>query len=279
MNDYVDEVKNGDSNNIYNKTLFKRYFFGNWTMGNLSAEDQQHVKEIMDVADALQINSFVLNVLNKRFNVADSSSMSRAYGRAIEGVSDTAMELRYVLDDSNKYYNISMGDVLSLLEILDKQHQNLEDRKFIFAIRTIFSILLYEFYDEVTEHLVTQKIRKTQKEVVFRRDMSSYKLSHLLQLMSGRIFNPRLENNLLPRSNGRVSRTDRLIDLYEFNNWINKCLDYNDDDDATLLRLTAGWLLLKPEVIMKTAIIHHSALSAHGLILRIWSLDNMEYLT
>lgn len=243
MNDYVDEVKNGDSNNLYNKTLFKRYFFGNWAMGNLSAEDQQYIKEIMDVADALQINSFVLNILDKRFNVADSSSVGRAYGRAIDGISDTGMELRYVLDDSNKYYNISIGDVLSLLEILDKQHQNLEDRKFIFAIRTIYSILLYEFYDEVTEPIVTQKKRKTQKEVEFRRDMSSYKLSHLLQLMSGRIFNPRLENNLLPRSNGRVSRTDRLIDLYELNNWINKCLGYNDDEDATLLRLTELYML------------------------------------
>lgn len=243
MNDYVDEVKNGDSNNLYNKTLFKRYFFGNWAMGNLSAEDQQYVKEIMDVADALQINSFVLNVLNKRFNLADSTSMSRAYGRAMETVTDTAMELRYLLDDSNKYYNISMGDVLSLLEILDKQHQNLEDRKFIFAIRTIYSILLYEYYDEVTEPVVTQKKRKTQKEVESRRDMSSYKLSHLLQLMSGRIFNPRLENNLLPRSNGRVSRTDRLIDLYELNNWVNKCLGYNDDENSTLLRLTELFML------------------------------------
>lgn len=243
MNDYVDEVKNGDSNNLYNKTLFKRYFFGNWTMGNLSAEDQQYVKEIMEVADALQINSFVLNVLNKRFDISEISSMNRAYGRSVEGISDIAMELRYVLDDSNKYYNMSMGDVLSLLEILDKQHQNLEDRRFIFAIRTIYSILLYEYYDELTEPVVTPKKRKIQKEVEFRKDMSSYKLSHLLQLMSGRIFNPRLENNLLPRSNGRVSRTDRIIDLYELNNWINQCLGYNDDEDATLLRLTELYML------------------------------------
>lgn len=244
MNDYVDEVKNGDSTNLYNKTLFKRYFFGNWTMANLSAEDQQYVKEIMDVADALQINSFVLNILNKRFEIVESPYINRgSYGRAIETVSDAASELRYLMDDSNKYYNISMGDVLSLLEILDKQHQNLEDRKFIFTIRTIYSILLYEFYDELTEQETPIKKRKSLKEVEFRRDMSSFNLSRLLQLMSGRIFNPRLEDNLLPKSNGRVSRTDRMIDLYELNRLTDDCLSDIFYMDSTRIRLTELFML------------------------------------
>lgn len=245
MNNYVDEVKNGDSNNLYNKTLFKRYFFGNWTMNNLSATDQHYVREIMDVADALQINSFVLNILNKRFKILDSVSSSRSvYGRAgLESLPEPIQELRYLLDGSNKYYNISMGDVLSLLEMLDKQHQSLEDRKFIFAVRSIYSILLYEYYDEVTEAVVNPKKRKVLKEVEFRKDMASYNLSRLLQLMSGRLFNSRLENNLIPKSNGRVSRTDRIIDLYELNSWISECLDNWDEEHITMIRMTELFML------------------------------------
>lgn len=243
MNNYADEVKNGDSDNLYNKTLFKRYFFGNWAMNNLSAADQHYVKEIMEVGDALQINSFVLNILNKRFKL-DALSSRGPYGRgSIEGMPEPSGELRYLLDDSNKYYNISMGDVLSLLEMLDKQHQNIEDRKFIFAIRTIYSIKLYEYYDELTEPITLPKKRKSMKEVEFRRDMSSYKLSNLLQLMSGRIFNPRLESNLIPKANGKVSRTDRIIDLSELNVWIEMCIGKQWGYSSTLLKLTELFML------------------------------------
>lgn len=245
MNDYADEVKNGDSNNLYNKTIFKRYFFGNWTMSNLNAGDQHYVKEIMEVADALQINSSVVNILNKRFELSRSSSYSRnSYGRAtLDNDSETNVEMRYLLDDSNKYYNVSLGDVLSLLEVLDKQHQNIEDRKFIFAIRAIYSILLYEYYDEVTEAVPVVRKKKVLKEVEFRRDMSSYKMSRLLQLMSGRIFNARLENNLIPKSNGRVARTDRIIDLYQLNSWISDCLANWDAEHITQIRLTELFML------------------------------------
>lgn len=233
MTDYKEVVKNGDSINLYNKTLFKRYFFGNWAMNNLTTVDQEYISEIAGIGDALQINSFVLNILKKRFKLYEDRT--RVGSRSL--VVMNLPEINYLLSENNKYYNISLGDILSVLELLDKQYQDIEDRKFIFALRSLYSIKLYEYYDERTEHISDNLDSESDREeVIIAKDIGKSKLSNIEKLMSGRIFNGRLENGLLPAANGRFSRSDRMVDVSILNGWMDECCkDWNRHLDKARL--------------------------------------------
>lgn len=233
MTDYKEEVMNGDSINLYNKMLFKRYFFGNWAMNNLTTADQKYISEIAGIGDALQINSFVLNILKKRFKLLEERTRVGSRSLVVMNLS----EINYLLNENNKYYNISLGDILSILELLDKQYQDIEDRKFLFALRALYSIKLYEYYDERTEQI--NEIKRTEsdmEEVILAKDIGKVSLSNIEKLMSGRIFNGRLENNLLPAANGRFSRCDRMIDVSMLNSWMDECCkDWNRHLDKARL--------------------------------------------
>jgi hypothetical protein len=186
----------------YNKTMFKKYLFETWTINNLIVDDQRLVKDILLISDAITFNKTVLNELKLRFPNQTSFPQSS--------------EFYYILNDSNQTYNVSVGDVLSFILYLEGITPKIQDHKLFFIIKTIYSIKLYEYYDELTEEIVDNEENENENEEkikipeVYRYeyiwDYSKYE-----KLIAGRFINTSLID-IIPQSRNKEVRSQRDID-------------------------------------------------------------------
>ncbi len=131
---------NGDKyGNCYSKTIFKKYFYETWCENNLSAEKNILFSQITSVQDAVDINATVLHSLRnllKQLNVYDELKNADYY--------------KYILSENNYKWNISLGDVMAILNYYESHTASIDDLKFVFAVKTHYSMKLYEYYDELT---------------------------------------------------------------------------------------------------------------------------------
>ena len=122
MDDYLSEKRPE-----YNKTLFKKYFFENWTINNLDSDGQSIIKNILSISDAVLINKQVIKLMKIRFEneltIKDNAELSS--------------EINAILNVSNKVYNLSLGDVFAIINLLERTLTKHEDQKLLFAIKTI----------------------------------------------------------------------------------------------------------------------------------------------
>ncbi|MCD8296127.1 MAG: hypothetical protein LUC88_00980 [Prevotella sp.] len=221
MKDYYD---NQDVN-LYNKTVFKNYLFGDWMKNNLDESGRSLIEELLTVEDYILFNKSVLDILKRRFNGIDSK------GEYDEP--DVETEITYIFRKSNRVYNISVGDVLSIIDMLEKTYTSDKDMCFLFMLRTIYSIRMYESYDIVTEELRTQEDKKGGNnagkndneigEDVIRQDVYS-ELNAFDKLVGGRFYNTRLKKLLPNEAKEDISRGDRKIDLSSLYVLIGYCV-------------------------------------------------------
>lgn len=63
------------------------------------------------------------------------------------------LDLRYarLFSPQNKSYNISSSDVIGLLAKSESMYQKPSDANFLFFVKSLYLIRLYEAYDSVTE--------------------------------------------------------------------------------------------------------------------------------
>lgn len=140
------------SNKFENLVIFKNYFINHWVKTNL---DSQHTNKINDFFNKEfgEINQFVVRMLESLYFEKIRSTVTymmdtkelrtipvnrrNRYPRAIIEVED-------IVNFLNNPLNISIGDVISVLNVIDKFVIGDSDKKFIFAIKTIYSFILYE---------------------------------------------------------------------------------------------------------------------------------------
>lgn len=228
MNDYwiKDNVSHRE-NNQYNKLLFRKYLFENWTSENLTLEMQHSVKDLLRVQDASQINATVLSILNRFFNekLNSSSSGREAYDP----------EIKLILDPLNKNYNIALGDVLDVMDDLEDSETDIVKLRFLFLLRSYYSIKLYQTYDSITEEL-------PKYDLVAETNMSDMKLTEYDKLIAGYFINSRL-SRLVPAMANRGSRSYRIIDYSVIQSLMEEVLNEKENVDLDKLRLLEFFLL------------------------------------
>ena len=114
--------------NQQNKLLFQSYFFTNWTQ-QLARDSRTFVNSILDIQDLSRLNKMV---------VMHVMSMMSSAGGWIGN--DIAKEENYS-------YNVSLGDVFSLLDFIERSSLNEDDQRLVFFIKSYYSMLLYHYYD------------------------------------------------------------------------------------------------------------------------------------
>lgn len=221
MKDYVT-----DEGPEYNKILFKKYLFDTWVMNNLDHDGQEMVKELLAISDAAQINKRVLQMLDNRFE-SEYSAQS---------------EFDYIIRDANMVYNISVGDVICIIDDIERKRPEQFDQRFLFIIKTIYSIRLYEYYDQLTaapesedKKTLLSKEREILKNDVLR-GFSNYE-----KFVAGRFINSRVIE-LLPTATNEPSRSNRKIDLSALNALIEECLT-TKEPISNKLRLAEFFIL------------------------------------
>lgn len=231
MQDYYDWIGSkfnpkGDANNLYNKELFKNYFIESWVRSYLTTEARKSITELYRVPSALQFNSEVLRVLETHYPI---------FFEKYENSSDDEMrlldvEMGAILRSNNFAYNLSIGDVMGILDMIERQARDTQSLRFLFAIRTLYSMRLYQYYDEKTDldELKREQEKKNEEiriEKRLRRSdiLNKYELSNFDKLVGGNFINIHL-NDLVNRSNNGGRLAWRVINLEQLNKLIEYCL-------------------------------------------------------
>lgn len=131
--------KDGDSQSLANKEVFKHYFYKEWIEQNIHPRDKDFVEELINRDSIESLNYFVVNKLSGFFTLNELDKNSK--------------EITDIQDIRNHYYNISLGDVLSVIRTVENQKFDIATKKLLFFIKAFYGIKLYEAYDTITPDL------------------------------------------------------------------------------------------------------------------------------
>lgn len=217
----------------YNKAQFRKYVFDTWTLDNLNMSDRELINDLLRIDDAALINARVLSILKQRFD----------FEQLKDGKDEETKELDYLLRINNAACNISIGDVLSLLSYLEKRFSEQKHQKFIFLLRTYYSMQLREYFGEKNE-LLKQGNRK-KKEGLHTEILSNNVLQELTnfdKLVAGRFTNSRLVE-FLPKERRMPSRSNRQINIKHLNILIERCVNNWDHISVVSIQLAEFFML------------------------------------
>ena len=204
MKDYWQYDENGKviAEEYNNKEMFKKYLFESWMMNHLDADSQKGIKELASISEAIQINATALRIIRDKFE------KDKFFETKDSPISN-------ILNSNNQVYNIAIGDVLAIIDFVERKDITLEQMHFLFMIKTIYSMRLYEFYDEYIEEIHADKElngEMTSERVLARGLYQDMKLPNYLKLVGGRFFNTRMIVEL-PKGGDNPYRSNRVINL------------------------------------------------------------------
>lgn len=170
---YADDATVRARNND-NKRLFKTYFYTEW-IRTLSKEDRVFAEELAEMEDVRSFNKKIVACLVKRAGLNDKDYDDKEY------------QFKKIIDQQNYTYNISTGDVFSIIRYLDKSTESTDLKDLLFFIKSCYSIRLYECYDAITDDMV-----KMNEEVpdgdVFKSDPWFRKTTKMQSMVNGNYF-------------------------------------------------------------------------------------------
>lgn len=140
MPEYTD-----DKIGFYNKRRFLDYFLGTW-INNLSLGDQKIIQELFNATESTELNKKVVVILQEKY-VKDFVGLEqrRVYHSDDE---EQVFEMTNVFKKINVNYNVSIGDVFSVIRFCQNRITQNYDKAFVFALETLYSITLYELYNK-----------------------------------------------------------------------------------------------------------------------------------
>lgn len=259
MEDYNAAQKEKKAHNQYNKELFKKYLFDTWTVNNLEVDDQKYINEILNVRDIVQFNNTVLDILKRKFSRIDPFGN---YNEEYVSLSNGDYEMDSILDPRNAAFNISIGDVLSIIDELGIRYKGVDIRKFLFLIKAIYTIKLGESYELAVENyehnenvaeIRLDSVHEYSNHEIEGKDKTNtsrgyakknkYELLDLQMLVAGNYFNSKKDNFLPKDSITNEQRSYRKINLKALNELITKCVDEWDNATEERVQIAEFFML------------------------------------
>lgn len=255
MNDYrhYDDSVKDIVEEPNNKEVFKKYLFESWMMSHLDEDSQRYVRELLEITDAIQMNAFTLRIIRQKFYQKDETGMKvapwaqteKTHGKNIKG--GEIQELDYIMGKDNMVYNVAIGDVMAVINHLERLDVTTEQMLFLFIVKTIYSIRLYEFYDEYTDIVDAQEGENEQTshhEVVLKRKLyEDLQIPNYFKFIGGRFFNSRASLSSFPQKSGQPSRTNRVINLKALKDLMDKCVHHIDEVSVNEVMLAEFFML------------------------------------
>ena len=200
-----------------NKSQFRHYFFGTW-LEDMDMRYKNIAHSLVNETEPTLFNKKVLDLLDSVCSIRKNHQMVNPM-------------IGNIMNASNVAYNISVGDVFSVLRWLDDMDTSEDLHKLIFFIKSLYSIKLYEFYDEMTE---PHQDNLDNKEKPYRGE-SLENITSYGKLSAGSFF--LLEGDtLLPKEDGTYEREIRNIQGGRLLKLIKDLVDdYNQASDKTEL--------------------------------------------
>lgn len=212
-----------------NKGAFRNYLFGAWVQDNLPQDDRKYVTRLLDGWENEQLNRIALDVLIEKYNVWVENKLKEPKTNIDK--SDLQDEIRAVIDGRIREFNIAIGDIMSLISVLEVAHETHADKCFFFIMKSIYSMALYETYDWITdkqdnvnEAAETENVKKEDDNLVMLYDpFDDEHIENYHKLIGGRFYNYRMNSVLAKEKITEtifVSRSDRMISYSKLNDEI-----------------------------------------------------------
>lgn len=163
-NDIDLNSKDRDSKNIdinpkgkwkSNLKRFEDYFINNWIRKNLSTMEYiEFVQSFLNEDISLR-NKYVVTKLSEKFPIKQDNNF-----QLMEGIATDAemLSVKNIINKSNNPLNISIGDVLLILKVFENYINTEEVSKFIFGIKTLYSITLLRCLKIEKDYIKTRVI-------------------------------------------------------------------------------------------------------------------------
>lgn len=226
MEDYQEIPSHKEKEN--NKALFKNYFIQSWCRSNLKESDSAFVKQLFSTYDPSIINKMVVEYLKEKFDLQK---------RFIPSANKT---LSNVCNDLNFVYNISVGDINYLIRRIKGTLYKNEDKAFIFAVETFYSIRLYEYYDLRTEENLQRAKNKIEQNVLVQSILDEFSPYEIFIGGSVYTFKNDKKGWFLPNEkSSQKSREHRIISLVKIRNVFARYLEKSDYSKLRLVEFFA----------------------------------------
>lgn len=177
--------KNNPTEHKQNQKQFKQYYFNTWTQ-QLSVEYRKLAHKLLSIESDLAFNKAV---------VANLMTLD---------ILKNSTRFRSIADPSNYAYNVSLGDVMRMLEYLDQDESDMQLQLFVFFVRSLYSIKLYECYDFVTENIAAnhypQPVDMKQAGEIYSSDAMFEQANKLQKLVNGQYFSFEVSEVLPPQN-------------------------------------------------------------------------------
>lgn len=237
-----------ESKEEYNKQQFRDYFYGEWVEKHLNEEGCTIAKTLVENTEAAQFNKLVLNSLAGYKSFSEVSIHEFQELLPEEDPKETfelrPLRLDYrntrsqyeydrILATGNLSYNVSIGDVIAVLNEWKKYVVSEQDKALLFFVESLYSIKLYHYYDEITEPMVTDTSKNGSIDNTIKRLDVLDGVSNFEKLIGGAFFNPNLLRILPPERGQRntKSRSYRIVNITPLKSIIAKCFGKEDVSD------------------------------------------------
>ena len=189
----LSNMEDNDENKDRNRNVFKQYFIESWCLDRLTPKQHIFIKELNE-CDAVNINKFIIDYL---------------YTEYTSNFNDDIKDIdKFIVDKNNRCYNISIADVNYILDTLSNIN-NTSIKRFVFAIKTTYSIILYNKFTEINKpenRLYAELFYKyqTRGEISYN---SINKLNHISdyeKMLGGNIINIPINDNNKSRYTGVI---------------------------------------------------------------------------
>jgi hypothetical protein len=182
-----------------NQRVFKDYFFHTWTL-QLNEKYRDRTMDLLNVNNDISFNKVVVSQLADEFDKNDMEDVVKS-----------------ILNPDNYAYNISLGDVFFLIDRLRQHVSDSQLQLYLFFISTLYSMKLYEAYDEVTEKLDSnpedeeQENQDSVKAEIYASDSLFNDVNQMQRLVNGGFFTYQNDKILPPMKVGVKSRDFTLL--------------------------------------------------------------------
>lgn len=228
MKDYWQNEDNHE-NNLYNKLLFRKYLYENWVTNNLDEKMQASAREIINTQDNAQVNAIVLAAIKRHF-FTDADSL--------KGFITSHPEAEYIFKETNINYNVAIGDVLDIVDFLEESERDILKLKFLFLIRSFYSIRLYQAYDllPTSKKKSENESNKTEAPITIESStrLSDMALTEYDKLVAGYFMNTRLSRLIPPGRAEKDARDARNINFEALKSLIDKVIEEGGKDTEKL---------------------------------------------
>lgn len=195
---------NGRDASNENMQAFTYYLFHTWTE-QLEKDHKEFVARLVGEQNLIALNKIVVNYLAQY--ISEEKKLD---------------EYKDIVNPSVANYNVSVGDVMAILDFLDKITTEQPLKMLLFFVRSFYSIKLYETYDVLTDSVKYPKEVKENVGEIYRTDQLFKQTSLLQRIINGAYFSY-MPGDLLPRmSDGKQSRDYKVINGKKLNEMIRE---------------------------------------------------------